>query len=501
MSDDKIISKLSLYERKVFPFLGEFHSVDKLVDKSKLKEVEVMRALQWLQNKKLVNIDIKSEQIITLKDNGIEYIKKGLPEKRFLNALIDSFLDLDKLAEKSELNKNEINVCLGLLKKKGAIEFDKKGKTMKISITSLGKKMVDKESLEEQFLKKTFPLKLEELSAEERFAYESLIKRKEILELDTVKNRIIELTELGKDLQKKGISNEKYIDLLTPAMLKGGSWKDKKFRSYDIKSDVPKIYPGKKHFVNQVKKYAKQIWLDMGFEEMTGDIVNSCFWNFDSLFVPQDHPAREMQDTFFIKGSEKVPKQLMRGVKEQHEKSWKYKWDEKVCQKKVLRTHTTVLSAKTIAKLTEGDLPKKYFAIGRNYRNEALDWSHLFEFNQSEGIVVDKNANFGNLLGYLEQFFKKMGYDKVRFRPAYFPYTEPSVEIDVYDSGRKTWIELGGAGIFRPEVVEPLFGKYIPVLAWGFGLGRILCPYYGIKDLREFYKNDLKQLKEVKEWL
>ena len=239
----------------------------------------------------------------------------------------------------------------------------------------------------------------------------------------------------------------------------------------------------------------------MGFEEMTGDIVNSCFWNFDSLFVPQDHPAREMQDTFFIKGSEKVPNELMMRVKKQHEKSWKYKWDEKVSQKKVLRTHTTVLSAKTIAKLTEGDLPKKYFVIGRNYRNESLDWSHLFEFNQSEGIVVDKNVNFGHLLGYLKEFFKKMGYDKVRFRPAYFPYTEPSVEIDVYVPERKTWIELGGAGIFRPEVVEPLFGKEVTVLAWGFGLGRIICPYYGIKDLREFYKNDLKQLKEVKEWL
>ena len=235
---------------------------------------------------------------------------------------------------------------------------------------------------------------------------------------------------------------------------------------------------------------------------MSGPVINSGFWNFDSLFVPQDHPAREMQDTFFLKGKSKLPsKKIVDAVKKQHEEGWKYKWDPEVAMKSVLRTHTTVLSARTIANLKEKDLPVKYFSIGRNYRNEALDWSHLFEFNQSEGIVIDPNANFKHLLGYLKEFFMKMGYDDVRFRPAYFPYTEPSVEIDVYVKEKDSWVELGGAGIFRPEVVKPLLGKDIPVLAWGFGLGRVILPYYGIKDLRDFYKNDLKQLKEMKSWI
>ena len=240
----------------------------------------------------------------------------------------------------------------------------------------------------------------------------------------------------------------------------------------------------------------------MGFKEMNGPVINSGFWNFDALFVPQDHPAREMQDTFFLKGSSKLPnKKLVNAVKKQHEKSWKYNWSEDVAKKSVLRTHTTVLSARTLANLKDSDYPVKFFSIGRNYRNEALDWSHLFEFNQSEGIVVDPNANFKQLLGYLKEFFVKMGYDKVRVRPAYFPYTEPSVEIDVYLKEKDKWIELGGAGMFRPEVVEPLMGKYIPVLAWGFGLGRVILPYYGIKDLRDFYKNDLKQLREMKSFI
>jgi phenylalanyl-tRNA synthetase alpha chain len=207
-----------------------------------------------------------------------------------------------------------------------------------------------------------------------------------------------------------------------------------------------------------------------------------------------------MQDTFFVKGKDKLPS-IVSKVKKEHEKSWKYRWSSEEAKKLVLRTHTTVLSARTIAALKKKDLPAKFFAIGRNYRNEALDWSHLFEFNQTEGIVVDPNANFKHLLGYLKEFFGKMGYEKVRFRPAYFGYTEPSVEIDVYVPERDTWIELGGAGIFRPEVVKPLLGMDIPVLAWGSGLDRILMNYYKLKDIRDLYANDLKQIKEMKSFM
>ncbi len=115
--------------------------------------------------------------------------------------------------------------------------------------------------------------------------------------------------------------------------------------------------------------------------------------------------------------------------------------------------------------------------------------------------MVDKNANFRHLLGYLKEFFKKLGFERARFRPAYFPYTEMSVEIEVYYPERDAWIELGGAGIFRPEVVEPLLGEPIPVLAWGPGFDRIIMDYYKIKDIRDLYKNDIKQLREMKQWM
>jgi len=163
----------------------------------------------------------------------------------------------------------------------------------------------------------------------------------------------------------------------------------------------------------------------------------------------------------------------------------------------LLRTHTTCLSAQTLANLKEKDLPAKFFSIGKCFRNETVDWSHGFEFNQTEGIVVDENANFRNLLGYLKQFAEKMGLEKIRFRPAYFPYTEPSVEGDYWDEEKKQWVELFAAGMLRPEVTIPLLGKYIPVLAWGPGIDRMIMKIMGIKDMRELYKNNLTKLREI----
>ena len=160
------------------------------------------------------------------------------------------------------------------------------------------------------------------------------------------------------------------------------------------------------------------------------------------------------------------------------------------------------MSAQTLAKLGQLknsiDKNGKYFAIGKTFRNETVDWGHGFEFNQTEGIVVGKDLNFRHLLGYLKEFFSKMGYNKVRFRPSYFPYTEPSVEIDVWHPERKVWFELGGAGIFRPEVTIPLLGEHIQVLAWGPGFDRTIMEYNEIKDLREMYSNDLTKLRNKK---
>lgn len=255
---------------------------------------------------------------------------------------------------------------------------------------------------------------------------------------------------------------------------------------------------GKAHIVSALSDKIKQIMVEMGFCEMEGDIVESSFWNFDSLFQPQDHPARELADTFYLKGESSLPsdKDLVNKIKAEHEKGWRYSWSEKEASKKVLRTHTTALSARYLSKLTDKS-PKKYFAVGKVFRNEATDYKHLAEFHQVEGIIAYEGATFTDLLGTLKEFYKKLGFEKIRFRPSFFPYTEPSLEIEVYFEPRKQWMELGGAGIFRPEVSIPLCGVY-PVLAWGLSLERPLMLSLNLDDIRTLYKNDVEFLKRAR---
>ena len=484
----RLAESLSPLERKIIPFLKE-KKLSKIIEKSGLKDVEVMRALQWLENKEIIKSEKEVKEIVELDKNGVLYKEKGLPERRFLK-LLDREKTINELRE--QLNQDEVNVSLGILKNRGLIQIGEKIKRLKEKDKIL--------ELTQEFLEK-LPLDLSKLSAEEKFVDNEFKKRRDIIKTRLVKEREIKLTKLGEELSKENLKLN-LIENLSSDILKNKGWKGKRFRRYDIKINVPKIYGGRRHFVNESKDYIKKIWIDMGFKEMRGNLIQTSFWNFDALFVPQDHPAREMQDTFFVAGKKPIEmREFIEKVKKSHEENWKYKWNLRDAEKLVLRTHTTVLSALTLANLKKENIPGKYFAVGKNFRNEAIDWSHLFELIQVEGIVVDEDANFRNLIGYLKEFFKKMGFEKIRVRPAYFPYTSCSAEIDVYHPIKKKWIELGGSGIFRPEVTKPLLGKEIPVLAWGLGLERNIMSYFDIKDIRELYKNDLKQLKEIKAWM
>ncbi len=517
MDIKKLVEKLHPLERRVLPFLS-LKSVKKIIEKSEMQEIEVIRALQWLENKDVLKMNVVIKENVYPGKNGKKYLKDGLPEKRFLESL-DKELDLDEVKKKTKLNKDEISACLGILKKEKIIEF-KGGKIKRIG---KWKEFLNKIKTNENFLK-SLPKESKQIDSK---LLNEFRKRKSLVDIKIEKIRDIELENLGKELLKVKVKDD-FIDNINVKILRNKAWKGKRFRAYDIKINVPKVFGGRKHFVNEAIEYVRSIWLEMGFKEMQGNLLQTSFWNFDALFTAQDHPVREMQDTFFIKNPSKgklLYKELVERVKKTHldgwttgSKGWGGKWDSEESRKNVLRTHTTCLSAKTIFKLKKDDLPVKYFSVGRCFRNESVDWSHLFEFNQTEGIVVDPNANFKHLLGYLKEFFKKMGYEKARFRPAYFPYTTCSVEIDVFHPVRKKWIELGGAGIFRPEVVKqwvelggagmfrpevvkPLLGFECPVLAWGLGFPRIIMGYYDINDIRELYKNDLKQLRESKIWL
>ncbi len=496
---EKTIESLSINEKKIIPYLKE--KIAEICKKSNLDKVSVLRSLEYLENKKIIELKTEKKKIVDIGVNGALYRKKGLPERRLLNTLDKRrILTFEESQKEGELSNDEFKAALGALKKKALIEL-KNGKI----ILNANKEEIIKKSLEEIFIE-ALPLEEELLTPEQKFSLKTLQKRKGIIEIEEEKKIEIVITPLGKTLMNSKELSKELIEQITPEILKNEkNWKGKKFRRYDLNVPVPRINGGKRHFVNQSNDYARKIWTEMGFEEMTGNMVVSSFWNFDSLFTAQDHPVREMQDTFFIDKKGTLPeKNLIENVRNAHEKGiggsrgWKYKWDEETSKKMLLRTHTTALTSQTLSKLKEEDLPKKFFAVGKCFRNETVDWSHGFEFNQTEGIVVDKDANFKHLLGYLKQFAKKMELGEVRFRPAYFPYTEPSVEGDVWNEERKEWVELFAAGMLRPEVTTALFGKHIPTLAWGPGIDRIIMKIMDIKDMRELYKNDLTQLRKMK---
>jgi len=502
MDIDKLMDSLSPNERKILPYLKE--NINEICEKSGLNNTSVLRALEYLQNKKIVELKFEKKKIIEIDVNGSLYRSKGLPERRLINLLSEKhIISLSEAQKESKLSHDEFKASLGALKKKAIIEL-KNGKI----VLNANREEISKKSNEESLLE-SLPLEYDLLSPEQINAFKLLEKRKEIVKIKETKSPKIKITETGKKVLKYKTSRQERIEQLTSDMLKkDSSWKGKKFRRYDILSPLPAISGGKRHFVNQSTDYARRIWTDMGFKEMSGNLIVSSFWNFDALFTAQDHPVREMQDTFFINREKELPNaKLVKAVKESHEKGvagskgWEYEWQEKLAKKEVLRTHTTCLSAQTLAKLKEKDIPAKFFALGKCFRNETIDWKHGFEFNQTEGIVVDENANFKHLLGYLKEFAKKMGYEKIRFRPAYFPYTEPSLEGDVWDEEKKQWIELIAAGIFRPEVTKPLLGKAIPVLAWGPGFDRMIMKIFGISDIRDLYKNDIRQLRKMKVWI
>ncbi|MGC9309109.1 MAG: phenylalanine--tRNA ligase subunit alpha [Candidatus Nanoarchaeia archaeon] len=506
MDKQQLIESLSPIERQVLPLLDKkWKHLDEIVEESGLDKSSILRGLEFLKNKRLIELDKQEQKIVQAGVNGIYYQKKGLPERLVLNKLIEMKSMPLRALKSIGLNENEAKVSIGVLKSKAVANVS----NGRLLLTGR-KEEVAKKMLEEQLLDK-LPIKVNDLEQQDKLALQNLRKRKNIIEVVDKKEINCRLTDLGLEISKENL-DKGMIEEITPKLIKSGKWKGKKFRRYDITSQAPRIYGGKRHFVNQATDYAKRIWLDMGFKEMEGDLIQNSFWNFDALFTAQDHPAREMQDTFYLPAEGKLPEgdkkyNIVEEVKKAHEgklvgKGWQQAWDREKAKKLLLRTHTTCLSARTLKKIAENqEFPAKYFALGRCFRNETVDWKHGFEFNQTEGIVVDENANFRQLLGYLKEFFKKMGFEEIRIRPAYFPYTEPSLEIEVWHPEKNEWVELGGAGMFRPEVTIPFFGKHIPVLAWGPGFDRIIMDFFKITDLRDMYRNDINKLREMRFWL
>uniref|UniRef100_A0AAX7TA39 phenylalanine--tRNA ligase n=1 Tax=Astatotilapia calliptera TaxID=8154 RepID=A0AAX7TA39_ASTCA len=282
---------------------------------------------------------------------------------------------------------------------------------------------------------------------------------------------------------------------LTPEMIASGNWKEKKFKPYNFEAMGVAPDCGHLHPLMKVRTQFRQIFLEMGFTEMpTNNFIESSFWNFDSLFQPQQHPARDQHDTFFLSDpahAHEFPQDYLERVKKVHSEGgygsqgYKYDWKIEEAQKNILRTHTTAVSARMLYKLAQQEkfTPVKYFSIDRVFRNETLDATHLAEFHQIEGVVADYGLTLGDLMGVLHQ---QLQYPILLPNPAYNPYTEPSMEVFSYHEGLKKWVEVGNSGVFRPEMLLPMgLPEDVSVIAWGLSLERPTMIKYGINNIRE----------------
>ncbi len=243
----------------------------------------------------------------------------------------------------------------------------------------------------------------------------------------------------------------------------------------------------------------------MGFEEMRGPLVENEFWDMDALYMPQFHPARNIHDVYFVKEPatcREIEAPFGKNVAAAHKDGgktgstgWRYPFDIERAKRLILRSQGTAVSARRLASAPK--VPGKYFSIARCFRYDSVDATHAPDFYQVEGIVLGEDINFKALLGLLQLFGQEIAKaGEFQFRPAYFPFTEPSVELHVKHP-ELGWMELGGAGIFRPEVTKPL-GVDVPVIAWGLGLDRMAMVALGIKDIRDLFSRDLDFIRTKK---
>lgn len=458
---------------------------------SEMGEKEAMSAASWLRSKGLVEISEKSEIFYSTNAEGEKYALEGLPERRaaeWLNQFGDSqFEDLP-------LDEKEKKVVIGWLKRKNFAELEK---------TDDGLKLIPTGNLNETPDEPLLVLLNRAPVAEGKIDKEgfSMLKGRQLIQQKEKIIRTFSLTKEGKNINLEE-ADEEIIGEITPELLQSGEWRGKSFQRYRLDTPVEPAEHATIHPLTRFIEEIRSIFLQMGFTEIEGDYIESAFWNMDVLFIPQDHPARELQDTFYLSEPASFvlnEDELMSKVKSIHEdggdtdsKGWGCEWSKVEAQRALLRTHTTVGTIRYLSQHNES--PIRVFSVGRVFRREALDSTHLPEFTQVEGIIVEPEANFGMLIGILREFYQRMGFTDVRVRPAYFPYTEPSMEVEVKFGDR--WLELGGSGIFRPEVTAP-FGIEHPVLAWGLGLERLAMLRLGLKDIRMLYQSDLQWLKET----
>jgi phenylalanyl-tRNA synthetase alpha chain len=454
-----------------------------LVEVLGIDHSEVVGLLNKLQASGYVTLESISSEKVLLTEEAQSYLENGMPE-----VLLFEYLTNGMPVEEAK-NHPSYHAGWRILV------------SQKICTVSAGAVVLEKENFED-----TFSPILRRISNGENFSDEELkkLKKRKLVVSKTVKSFVVQKGTHFSLEYSKGEND------LTSQMIQDGSWKEQVFKPFNLDS-ISKIESGHLHPLMKVREEYRQIFLELGFEEMpTNTFVESSFWNFDALFQPQLHPARDAHDTFFLNSPKEtlsLPDDYVEKVKETHENGgdcnstgWRYQWSLEEAKKNILRTHTTAVSSKMLYKLAQdGFQPKKYFSIDRVFRNETLDATHLAEFHQIEGLVADYDLSIRDLMGMMETFFNKIGIEKLRFKPAYNPYTEPSMEVFGYHEGLQKWIEVGNSGVFRPEMLLPMgLPERVNVIAWGLSLERPTMIKYKLDNIRDLvgYKTKLSFITE-----
>jgi len=444
---------------------------EQLSQETKLSMDQVRRGVEWLRQKKLADVTETTDISYSLGKNGLDALKNGLPERRLVNLVTDGPKTFDEV--RSSLQGPDFNAAIAHAKKNDWINIEKTDTGSKISLKDPNVDVPNDSDLVISKLGEGTIVPTEFDNTPLAEPLKSLMERPDFIIAHEEKTKTVSLSETGKKINLKKLDSG----------------------AIDVEADVPHVHAARIHPLKDTINEIRDTFVHLGFTEITGNLSQSSFWNFDALFTPQDHPARELQDTFYLKGLNAkqlaTPTQI-KNVSSAHKKGWRYYWDIQEAKKMVLRTHTTCVTIKHLADKKPDEA--RIFSLGRVFRNEKLSFKHLAEFNQVEGIVVGKHMTLRDLMGIQKEFYRKIGLTKVKFWPTFFPYTEPSLQSMVYNEKLGKWIELFGMGIFRPEVTKPL-GITKPVLAWGGGIERIAMLKFGLDDVREFYNNNLSWLR------
>jgi phenylalanyl-tRNA synthetase alpha chain len=458
---------LSELELKIINFLKNRKKadLDEIVNNTNLSRNSVISLLELLKSKGYVEIIRRDKVVYETTEEGKQRINEGFPEERLIEELKEGAKSISELRLKLG---RDLEIALGWAKKKGLvkIENDIVVPLVKNYVSPEREALLNLDKVDENILK--------------ILKQRNLLKVKTIPEISVILLRDIEETKID------------YITHLSPELIKSGKWREYKLKEYNVSAIPPYSPIGKKHFMVEFLENVRDVMRELGFEEVHSGYIELEFFNFDMLFQPQDHPAREIHDNFSINAyGEILDKELMNKVKEVHEKGWNYKWNEEISKRLVLRSQTTATTARILS--TRPKSPIRVYTIGKVFRPDKIDATHLIEFHQLDGLIIESDFSFRDLLGVLKEIHTRLGINRIKFKPAYFPFTEPSVEVYGY-LDKMGWVEVCGAGLLRPEVTEPA-GISDPAGAWGIGLERLAMAFLKVNDIRNLYSDNIEYLR------